>query len=82
MPSGILVNALSVIVGGGIGLVVKDRLDQDFKEKLNMIFGVCAMGMGVSTIVLMKNMPAVIFSLERPLVWPSIWETGSRKGRA
>lgn len=61
MPLGILVNALSVIVGGGIGLVVKDRLDQDFKEKLNMIFGVCAMGMGVSTIVLMKNMPAVIF---------------------
>ena len=58
MPLGILVNALSVIVGGGIGLVVKDRLDQDFKEKLNMIFGVCAMGMGVSTIVLMKNMPA------------------------
>ena len=63
MPLGILVNALSVIVGGGIGLVVKDRLDQDFKEKLNMIFGVCAMGMGVSTIVLMKNMPAVIFSI-------------------
>ncbi len=28
-----------------------------------MIFGCCSMGMGISTIVLMQNMPAVIFSI-------------------
>ena len=43
MPVGILVNALSIVAGGLIGLFVEDRLDLDFKENLNMIFGVCAM---------------------------------------
>ena len=28
-----------------------------------MIFGVCAMGMGISSVMLMRNMPAVIFSV-------------------
>ena len=63
MPVGILVNALSIVAGGLIGLFVEDRLDLDFKENLNMIFGVCAMGMGISSVMLMRNMPAVIFSV-------------------
>lgn len=63
MPVGILINALSIVAGGLIGLFVEDRLDLDFKEKLNMIFGVCAMGMGISSVMLMRNMPAVIFSV-------------------
>lgn len=63
MPIGVLINALSVVIGGLIGLTVENRLDLDFKEKMNMIFGVCAMGMGISSVMLMKNMPAVIFSI-------------------
>lgn len=63
MPVGILVNALSIVAGGLIGLFVEDRLDLDFKENMNMIFGVCAMGMGISSVMLMRNMPAVIFSV-------------------
>lgn len=63
MPVGILVNALSIVAGGLIGLFVEDRLDLDFKENLNMIFSVCAMGMGISSVMLMRNMPAVIFSV-------------------
>lgn len=63
MPIGVLINALSVVIGGLIGLTVENRLDLDFKEKLNMIFGVCAMGMGISSVMLMKNMPAVFFSI-------------------
>lgn len=63
MPIGVLINALSVVIGGLIGLTVENRLDLDFKEKLNMIFGVCAMGMGISSVMLMKNMPAIIFSI-------------------
>ena len=63
MPIGVLINALSVVIGGLIGLTMENRLNLDFKEKLNMIFGVCAMGMGISSVMLMKNMPAVIFSI-------------------
>lgn len=63
MPVGVIVNALSVVVGGIIGAVVGGVFSKDFKEKINMIFGCCSMGMGISSIVLMKNMPAVIFSV-------------------
>lgn len=63
MPIGIIANVLAVAVGGVIGALAGDKLSADFKENLNMIFGVCSMGMGISTIILMENMPAVIFSI-------------------
>lgn len=63
MPVGILINVLSVIIGGIVGTIAGHKLSLDFKQKMNMVFGACAMTMGISTIVEMKNMPAVIFSV-------------------
>jgi hypothetical protein len=63
MPIGVIINALSVVVGGVIGALIGGKLSGDFKEKINMIFGCCSMAMGISTIVLMENMPAVVFSV-------------------
>ncbi|HCK87803.1 MAG TPA: hypothetical protein DHW39_03235 [Erysipelotrichaceae bacterium] len=63
MPVGIIINVLSVVIGGLIGSVVKDRMPERYKENLNMIFGLASMGMGIGSLVLMRNMPAVIFSL-------------------
>lgn len=63
MPIGVIVNSLSIIMGGAIGTCVGGKLSRDFKDKLNMIFGCCSMAMGVSSIVLMQNMPAVVFSV-------------------
>lgn len=63
MPIGVIINVLAVVAGGVLGSVAGKFLSQDFKDKLNMIFGVCAMTMGISSIGLMENMPAVIFSV-------------------
>ncbi|MBR1565983.1 MAG: DUF554 domain-containing protein [Oscillospiraceae bacterium] len=63
MPIGVIVNALSVVIGGLVGAVLGNKLSGNFKEKINMIFGCCSMAMGISTIVLMQNMPAVVFSV-------------------
>ncbi len=63
MPIGVIINACSVVIGGAVGAVAGNKLSMDFKDKLNMLFGACSMGMGISTIVLMQNMPAVIFSV-------------------
>jgi uncharacterized membrane protein YqgA involved in biofilm formation len=63
MPLGVIVNTLSVAIGGIIGAFVGNKLTADFKEKINMIFGCCSMAMGISSIVLMENMPAVVFSV-------------------
>lgn len=63
MPTGIIINSLAIAIGGAVGAITGGKLSEDFKDKLNMIFGVCAMGMGISSIVLMENMPAVIFAV-------------------
>lgn len=63
MPTGIIINALAIAIGGVIGAFAGDRFSQEYKENIEMIFGLCSMAMGISTIVLMENMPAVIFAV-------------------
>ncbi|MCD8083688.1 MAG: DUF554 domain-containing protein [Clostridiales bacterium] len=63
MPVGVIAEVLSVVIGGIIGAAGGGLLSEDFKEKLNMIFGLCAMSMGISSIALMENMPAVVFAV-------------------
>ena len=46
MPLGVIVNTLSVVIGGIIGALIGNKLTDDFKEKVNMIFGCCSMAMG------------------------------------
>ncbi len=63
MPIGILVNAFSIFIGGLLGMKLGPKFSESFKANLNTTFGACAMAMGISSIVLMKNMPAVILSV-------------------
>ena len=63
MPIGVIINALSVVAGGVIGALLGHKLPEKFNSELTKIFGICSMGMGVSSIGLMKNMPAVILSV-------------------
>ena len=63
MPSGIIINSLSIILGGSAGGLFGDYLREDFKENLNLIFRLASMVMGISAIMNMVNMPAVIFAM-------------------
>lgn len=63
MPVGVLVNSFAIILGGLLGGAFGHRLGDDFKLKMNMIFGVCSMGMGISSITKMSYMPAVVFAV-------------------
>lgn len=63
MPTGIIIDTLAIVIGGVFGAMAGHKLTAEFKDQISMIFGVCSMGMGISSIVLMQNMPAVIFSI-------------------
>ena len=63
MPIGILANALAVFIGGLIGMKLGPGFSEHFKTNLNTTFGACAMAMGISSIVLMENLPAVILAV-------------------
>ena len=60
---GMVVNVLAVALGGVLGTVFSQHLSTRFTTELNKVFGVCAMGMGNSSVPLMENMPAVILAL-------------------
>ena len=63
MPIGIMVNALSVLLGGIFGALGGKKMSANFKYGRNMAFGVCSMTMGIYAIAPMKNMAAVIFAI-------------------
>lgn len=60
--AGIITDVCAVALGGLIGALLGGRLSPRCRERLNQVFGVCAMGMGISSIVLMENLPAVVLS--------------------
>ena len=63
MPIGVIINVLAVVLGGLLGSVIGGSLSERLKREMTTVFGVCAMGMGISGTVLMQNMPAVIFAV-------------------
>ncbi len=63
MPIGIIIDCLSVVCGGLLGSFLKNHLNKTFTDNLNMVLGLSSLGMGIASIVLMQNMPAVIFAL-------------------
>lgn len=63
MPIGVIINASVVVIGGIAGAMAGDKISDSFKDNLNTVFGACAMAMGIGSIVLMENMPAVIFAV-------------------
>ncbi len=63
MPTGVLCNVLAVVLGGLAGTAGGRHLSREFREKMNLVFGICSIGIGVSSIMLMKNMPAVVLAL-------------------
>ena len=55
---GVIVNVLAVALGGVLGTVFSKKLSTRFTTELNKVFGVYAIGMGISSVPLMQNMPA------------------------
>lgn len=62
-PVGVILDALAVAAGGLIGAALNGVISEEHREKLNMVFGICSIAMGITSVVVMKNLPAVMISL-------------------
>lgn len=60
---GIIVNVVCVIVGGIVGALCAGHISQRTIGKVNSCFGISAIGMGIYSVVLVKNLTPVIFAL-------------------
>lgn len=63
MPIGVIVNVLAVALGGLLGAALQGKLSESFQANLNLMFGMCSLGMGISATVQMENMPAVVLAI-------------------
>lgn len=63
MPIGVIVNVTAVVLGGLAGSAAGNKLSEELKAHMNAILGLCALCMGISTVVLIKNLPPVVFSV-------------------
>ncbi|MCT0017213.1 DUF554 domain-containing protein [Lactococcus lactis subsp. lactis] len=63
MPTGVIIDALAVLFGGLIGGGIGKFIPDDFKVKMNMIFGISSIVMGTYSVAPMKNMAEVIFAV-------------------
>ncbi len=63
MPTGVLINAGSVLFGGLIRGLAGNKLSENFKAQLTTVFGVCSMGMGIYSIAPMEKYARSYFRL-------------------
>ena len=68
MPYGIITNCIAVFLGGVLGAFLKNHFPQKLKEALPNIFGLSAITMGISLIIMLKSLSAVVLNLEDNLL--------------
>ena len=60
---GPIVNSVSTLIGGVVGALFGDQFNERLRTEMPLTFGVASMAMGVTLIVKMHSLPAVIISL-------------------
>lgn len=60
---GPIVNGCAVVAGSVSGAFLGDRISQNLRTKLPMIFGACSMCLGIVMIIKVKVLPAVILAV-------------------
>ena len=63
MPFGLITNVLALLIGGLLGGVLGKRISPELKNSLNNIFGFCAIAIGISLVVKMHALSAVVLAV-------------------
>ncbi|EJO5347530.1 DUF554 domain-containing protein [Clostridium botulinum] len=63
MPIGVCIDCFCILCGGLIGAKFKNRISHKIKEPLTIIFGICAIAIGIVSFIKLKSLPAVILAL-------------------
>jgi uncharacterized membrane protein YqgA involved in biofilm formation len=63
IPKGILMDCCCVLLGTNLGSVLRHRVPERIKQPMNIIFGIAAMAIGMTSLIKLQNLPAVILAL-------------------
>lgn len=62
-PKGIIIECCCVLLGTNLGSVIKNRVPVRIKQPMNTIFGIAAIAIGVTSLIRLESLPAVIIAL-------------------
>lgn len=82
MLIGPYVNGFAVIIGGLIGAMAGGKLPERVKTALPMTFGLCSVGLGITTVLKVKYMPAVVLAMVLGAFLGELLHLEKRIGRA
>jgi uncharacterized protein len=60
---GPFVNGASVVVGSISGAFLGDKISENLRTKMPLVFGLASMGLGIAMVVKVKYLPAVILAM-------------------
>ncbi|WAJ23990.1 DUF554 domain-containing protein [Lacrimispora xylanolytica] len=63
MPQGVIINCMTVFVGGILGAFLKSHFPKKLSEALPNIFGLSAISMGVYLIIRLQSLAAVVLAI-------------------
>ncbi|MGQ9193572.1 DUF554 family protein, partial [Klebsiella pneumoniae] len=82
MLIGPYVNGSAVIIGGLIGAMAGGKLPERVKTALPMTFGLCSVGLGITLVLKVKYMPAVVLAMVLGAFLGELLHLEKRIGRA
>lgn len=63
MPYGILTDAAALLFGGIVGSVIGKKVPDELKHTLNTVSGFCALMIGITLVIKLRNLSAVVLSV-------------------
>ena len=63
LPTGIIIDSCCVLLGTNLGSSVKNRIPDRIREPMNVIFGISAIAIGITSVIRLHSLPAVILAL-------------------
>lgn len=82
MPVGVFINTTCILLGGLAGSALKSHLPERVKTEMTAVFGVCAVGIGVLSIVPIRNLSAVVLAMVIGTLVGLLLRLGDRINRA
>ena len=62
VPKGILLDCLCVLLGTNLGSAIKNHIPARINQPMNVIFGLSAIAIGITSVVKLHSLPAVILT--------------------
>ena len=63
IPKGIIIDCCCVLLGTNVGSAIRSHVPERIKQPMNVIFGIAAIAIGMTSIIKLESLPAVILAL-------------------